>query len=328
MVTSRHEAAHQVFRDHPGLLEPAFQILGLPFPASPVVEVAPSDVNDMRPVERRVDTVLRVRSPDAGDLLLAIESQLRRDDSKVESWAYYVSYMTARFGTPTLLIVVCQDGATADWAARPLKLRAAGWTVLTVNPLVLGPHNVPRITDAGEAAEKLSLATLSAIIHGRSTDSRPILEALAHALAKVPEDIAESCVETIEAALLKSRALELWRSLVSSYVPVVGGLVWNYRETIKAEAREEGLEEGRAEGREEGLEEGRAEGLAQGKAQGKAQDLLEVMTVRGFQVSDDDRQRILACTDLPTLDRWFSRSLRAASTAEVFDDDPSCSCDS
>ncbi|WP_224247374.1 Rpn family recombination-promoting nuclease/putative transposase [Hyalangium gracile] len=54
-----------------------------------------------------------------------------------------------------------------------------------------------------------------------------------------------------------------------------------------------------------------------GRAAGRAEDVLRVLTVRGVPVDDVARQRILACTDLPTLDRWLERAVKASSVSEV-----------
>ncbi len=76
------------------------------------------------------------------------------------------------------------------------------------------------------------------------------------------------------------------------------------------------IERGRQQGREEGREEGRQQGLLQGRAE----YVLRILTARGVQVDEPARQRILTCTDLATLDRWFDRALNATTLAEVLDD--------
>ena len=65
--------------------------------------------------------------------------------------------------------------------------------------------------------------------------------------------------------------------------------------------------------REEGKEAGRTEG----KAQGKAEAVLSIFEARGIEVSNEDRRRILSCTDLPTLDRWLRRVVTAGSVVEL-----------
>jgi hypothetical protein len=50
---------------------------------------------------------------------------------------------------------------------------------------------------------------------------------------------------------------------------------------------------------------------------GRAGSILRLLAARGVQVDEASRQRILACTDMATLDRWFDRSLNATSLAAV-----------
>jgi hypothetical protein len=63
---------------------------------------------------------------------------------------------------------------------------------------------------------------------------------------------------------------------------------------------------------------GRAEGEAKGEAEGEANALLHVLAARRLTVSDAQRARILACTDLDTLTRWIERAVTAETTDAVF----------
>ena len=68
------------------------------------------------------------------------------------------------------------------------------------------------------------------------------------------------------------------------------------------------------------IERGLKQGLAQGLLQGRAEDILRILTARGVQVDEAARQRILSCTEVATLDRWFDLSLKATTLSEVLDD--------
>jgi hypothetical protein len=59
------------------------------------------------------------------------------------------------------------------------------------------------------------------------------------------------------------------------------------------------------------------EGEARGKAEGKAEDILAVLSARGITASDAVRERILGCTDVPTLDVWLRRAVVAPTAAAV-----------
>ncbi|MFY0580708.1 Rpn family recombination-promoting nuclease/putative transposase [Cystobacter fuscus] len=71
---------------------------------------------------------------------------------------------------------------------------------------------------------------------------------------------------------------------------------------------------------ERGLQQGLARGREEGLLQGRAEAILRILTVRGVQVDEVARQRILSCSDVATLDRWLDLSLKATTLAEVLDD--------
>jgi hypothetical protein len=62
------------------------------------------------------------------------------------------------------------------------------------------------------------------------------------------------------------------------------------------------------------------QGAAKGAVQTKVTDLMKVLSVRDLHPTKKQLARLAECTDLATLDRWFDRSLIAASAAEVFAD--------
>ncbi|WP_240486932.1 hypothetical protein [Hyalangium minutum] len=66
------------------------------------------------------------------------------------------------------------------------------------------------------------------------------------------------------------------------------------------------------------IEEGRQKGWVEGRARERAEGVVRILTTRGIAVDTDARQRILSCTDLDALDRWFERALKVASLSDVF----------
>jgi hypothetical protein len=93
-------------------------------------------------------------------------------------------------------------------------------------------------------------------------------------------------------------------------------LMGSWAEEMIERGVQKGLEKGLARGREEGRE----EGLQQGLLRGRAEAILRILTVRGVHVDEAARQRILTCTDMATLDRWFDRSLNATTLSDVLDE--------
>lgn len=135
-------------------------------------ELSP-DTTEIRPMERRADTVLMFE-PDMGEhFVLAVEAQTKKDPEKARNWAYYVSYLRAKYDLPVLLVAVCRDPSTAAWAMGPFECSVGPWTTQVTRPFVLGPQTVPEVTDEAVVAQQPALAALSAIVHSQSKRSRP-----------------------------------------------------------------------------------------------------------------------------------------------------------
>jgi hypothetical protein len=295
VVSAPHEAMHRIFQEYPGLFTGVSRALGLDFALPTSVSVLPTDLTEARPVERRVDTLVRFDCAAEGPLLLLVESQGAKDPDKPASWAYYLSYLYAKHKIPPLLLVVCQDRATAQWAARSVPIGPAQWPSLTLRPLVAGPHNMPVIRDPDEARADLALAALSAITHAKEPVVNGILKALSTALQGVPEAVVDPIIEfTAQGIGGNRRAAELWRNLVAVDLSF-------YKSWLSEEIRDEGRE--------------------QGRTQSRAEDILLLLERRGIDVSEADRRRITSCDDLDTLGRWFERAITAASVEEVFADE-------
>jgi hypothetical protein len=290
MVGSSHEAMHRIFQEYPGLFSGVSEVLGVDFAPPTSVTVLPTDLTETQPLERRVDTLLRLDTEDDAPYLLAVEAQGKKDPAKPGSWAYYLSYLYTKYRLPPVLLVVCQDRSTAEWAARPVRIGPPQWPALTLRPLVAGPHNMPVITSTVEARKDLALATLSAITHAVDPDIGAILKAVSAALRDAPETIAEPIVELIAQGLGKLPAAQLWRNLVAVDLSF-------YKSPLSEEIR------------------------AEGRAEGRAQDILFILERRGVSLPDDARARITGCDDAEILLHWLGRSLTAASAEDVFGDE-------
>lgn len=295
MVSSPHEAMHRIFQEHPDLFSRVSEVLGVDFGPPTSVTVLPTDLTEARPLERRVDTLLRLETEDDEPLLLAVEAQGKKDPDKPASWAYYASYLLTKYRLQPILLVVCQDRATAEWAARPVHFGPRQWPLLTLRPLVAGPHNMPVITDPAEARKDLALATLSAITHGRDPDIGAILKAVTTALQDEPDAVKNPIIEFISQGLGKLPAAALWRKLVAVDLSF-------YKSPLFQEVRDEARDKGRDEGR----------------AQRAAEDVLAVLAERGIDVPEDARERITGCGDPEILRRWLRRAVTASAAEDIF----------
>jgi hypothetical protein len=285
MVSSSHEAMHRIFQEDPKVFARTFRALGFPFDDPVTATVMPTDLTEIRPLERRVDTLLKLEDDKGGGILLAVEAQGKKEAKKEGSWTYYLAHLYEKYKLPPVLLVVCQDRRTAIWAASPVRIGPPQWTSLIMRPLVLGPHNVPVITDPAEAARDVPLATLSAVTHAREPGADAILKTLASAMKTLDKDTASVFIELTELGLGNAPAAQTWRNLMAVDLSFF-----------------------------------RSETSQRLRAEGEARAILRLLDQRGIDVPDDIRARITGCLDLDTLDTWFTRAVTATSVEQLFVD--------
>lgn len=174
---------------------------------------------------------------------------------------------------------LCGRGAVAAWGAQPIVF-GPGWRGV---PLVLGPDQVPVLTEAGQAAGVPELAVLSALAHGGNPDHLGVLDALAEALAFADEGRAVLYAELVLAALPEA-AREHLEALMKTEK-------YRFQSHYACELR----------------------------AQGKAEGVLTVLDARDIEVPDGVRTHIAGCSDADQLDRWSRRAATAGSVDELFD---------
>ncbi|MEU6505580.1 hypothetical protein [Streptomyces sp. NPDC046942] len=295
MVSSSHEALHQIFQKDPTLLTKALQkVLHVPFPEPREFAALNVDLTEIEPIERRVDTLLRAET-DEGTYLLVVESQGKVDDRKRGSWPYYLSYLYEKYRCEPVLIVITQSSHTERWASRPIRLGFPGWESLTVRPLVLGPDNVPVIADEKEAERDVPLAVLSAMTHGRGPQAPAILESLASALRTIDPDSAAVFVQFVDSCLADPQAKQMWRDMMTA-------IQYFWRHPLAEQVREEGREEGRE----------------QGRIEDRRQMILRILEWRSVPATDATRERVESCTDLDQLEVWAQRAVHATDASELF----------
>ncbi|WP_164020125.1 Rpn family recombination-promoting nuclease/putative transposase [Pyxidicoccus trucidator] len=147
---------------------------------------------------------------------------------------------------------------------------------------------------SGELAQKLpEWAALFAQVQAGPEGAEHLVVLIRYLLWVGDEAAHEAAGQVLHSVLGQQRKEELMRSYGEELV-------------------ERGLQQGLARGREEGLE--------QGRRRARAEDILRILTVRCVHVDEEARQRILNCTDMATLDRWFDKSLNATTLSAVLDD--------
>jgi len=264
-----------------------FRTLGLALPTPDMVSVISGDVTEIRPLERRIDTLLRCDVADGQSYLVLIEAQRSCDNDKPYSWMYYLAYLADRYKLPVLLLVVCQDRRVARWASQPFKRGAGAWAALTLRALVVGPHNVPAVVDEEEARRDVLLAVFSVLTHANDEDVDAILRALASALKTMEdEDKAYDLAELTLVGVDDTPAGAIWRQMMAMDLSF-------YRSSFSRQLRAEGV----------------------------AESVLRVLDKRGVALTDEQRAHIEGCIDREQLNEWLDRAVTATQASEVFDAD-------
>ncbi|MFE0103348.1 hypothetical protein [Streptomyces sp. NPDC059009] len=155
------------------------------------------------------------------------------------------------------------------------------------------------LTDVGTAVRDIPLATLSAITHRNDPDAAAILKVLAAALKESDQDARGVYAEYTELGLGKTPAAKIWRQMMAVDLSF-------FRSETSMRLRAEGREEGRVKGLEEGLIKGRVEAV------------IRILDRRGIGLTTRERDRLMACDDLDTLDRWLDRAFTVESGAQLF----------
>ncbi|MFC1643127.1 hypothetical protein ACFL5O_10675, partial [Myxococcota bacterium] len=153
----------------------------------------------------------------------------------------------------------------------------------TFQPLVVGPDGVPVVTDPVVAAAEPELAVLSVMAHGSGDVEIAVKIAMAAepACADLPEDQALVYSDLIRISLSEAARKALEELMANTQVYEFQS---EYHRRLQARAR------------------------AEIQAELRAQDILAILEARGLAVRNEQRERILACTDLELLGQWVRRA--------------------
>jgi hypothetical protein len=250
-----------------------------------VVEAA---LDQLVPIEYRADLVIEVKQGDKVVFAIVLEVQLGEDPDKKSVWPVYLTVTRARRkGCPVCVLVVAPDAKVAAWAARPIALGLPGDTI---QPRVLGPPELPRVTDRAEVIQQPEIAVLSAMAHGNEPDGLKVVMAVLAGL-----------VAFDDAATKMYRRL-IYATFGEALRRKVAEMIMNPTEEFELPFERELREMCEAKGRTEGL---------------KAA-LLKLVARVGLALSEDERARIDACDDPATLDRWLDNAFAAKTAADLF----------
>ena len=174
MPSVSHESLVYLFRECPALApELLRRVADITDPDhSPeeiTARITSAEFTDLAPAEYRADVVVRLDNADdqAAEAII-VEVQRDRDRQKRMTWPHYMTGIHIRLRCLCTLLVIAIDDSVAAWCARPIPLDRHGSVIC---PVVIGPHNIPRITDFEQASQFPELAVLSAATRGNKDDA-------------------------------------------------------------------------------------------------------------------------------------------------------------
>ncbi|MFE3455440.1 hypothetical protein ACFXJ8_41655 [Nonomuraea sp. NPDC059194] len=307
MPSMPHETVIDLFRNRPTLAATLIHGQGMTPARYDEVRVESENLVDCKPTEYRADAVIVHRAENKPVLGVVLEVQIRPDDDKRWSWPVYLATLRARLQCDTALLVMCLSRATARKCAVPIDMGHPGWRLA---PLVMGPDQLPRITDVAQAIAEPELAALSVVAHGRKRGpaGQEAMDVFCEAAPFMADGLGSTYADVVLALLPKVAARRFMEGLMA-----VG------TDKYKSDYVRQWVAEGEAKGLAEGEAKGEAKGLAEGEAKARAKDIVLAFRTRGIDVPPEAEQRILECSDTNQLSVWFPKSITASSVEELFD---------
>lgn len=235
MPSIRHEMPLELLRHAPELIVRLVrELFGIDLGKNVSLEETKDSFNDARLTIYYADLVLI-----GEEAASVVELQLSIDPDKLVRWPYYTAGVHSIFRKKTWLVVITFDPKVAEWARRPIETFQHGFT-----PLVIGPSEIPRITDPAQARKEPELAVLSAMAHARNAGGEEVaLAALTSAseLAHEDEKRAKLLADMVFCVVNKNA-----RKILEAMMKAQG---YEYQSDFARKY----VAEGRREGREEGL---------------------------------------------------------------------------
>lgn len=259
--------------------------LGVERPLNAVPRMTAGEVTDLDLAEFRADGVFTVGDPPT--TVYIVEAQGSVKPAKRRAWPMYAAGMHARWGCPVLVVVIAPSRRVAAWARQGVDL---GFGRFVLFPLVIGPEQIPVITDVDVARRSPELAVLSVAAHGHEAGAEHIAAAALNAARDLDSPRCLLYADFVHALLGEVARVALEKLMnIENY---------QYKSAFARKYY--------------------SQGKAEGKAEGLAEALVSLLTLKGLVVDEATRERIIGCHDVGQLERWLARVLSATSLDDVF----------
>lgn len=317
-----HEALVQLVRCAPEMVVELLRRERVPdLPLHLPTRITAAEFVDLNLAEYRADVVLVLGDPERPSQVIVVEVQNKIDARKRRVWPIYVAGLRVRYGCPVLLVVIAPDPAVAAWCGESIDL---GHGRCVLHPLVIGPEQVPVITEFEVARRAPELAVLSVAAHGR----KPGAELIALAAIEACRDL-DNDRNLLYPDFVYAHLGEVARAALEKFMQLRNH---EFQSDLFRKMHADALRESLAIGMEMGMAEEVARDVVRGlardmieraaviraMAEGKADVLLRLLRRKFTRIDAEVEARVLACRDLARLDVWAERVLDADSVAAVF----------
>ncbi|MFN3201605.1 MAG: hypothetical protein ACE366_24595 [Bradymonadia bacterium] len=202
-------------------------------------------------------------------------------------------------------MVITPSAAVARWARQPIQMGHHN----IVTPIVIGPSELPVVTDPDVAVANPEMLLMSVIAHGRGRHAVDIARAAAHTVSTLDEDKLKLYTDMALMRLNRAaRRVFADMSIFKDYEPQsemfseVMANILEFRARLKAEAEAQVKAE--------------VEAKAASAALTKARQTLKTQMRLKFQTLTEAHEAFIDTADIETLDRSLERIL-SAETAEA-----------
>ncbi|MEU9840864.1 hypothetical protein AB0C69_16745 [Actinomadura sp. NPDC048032] len=290
MGTAKHEGPIKIIRDNPEvvaqLLKTAF---GIDVSDAATIRSTSESCTQPAPAAYVADNVVEICEAGSTEPTIGViaETQLAKDPDKHGSWPVYLTSLHAKLLCPCYLLVICPSRSVAEWAREAIQIGHPGFNLV---PYVVGPGMAPLVTTPEQAAQRPEMTVLAALANIIPTDKES-LEITHAALATISNEDEENgrlYTDLVMGVLSKGA-----RKILEGYVKA-GAAGYKFKSEPFRRSH------------------------AEGQAEGEAKSVLKVLEARGLSVSDDVRERVLACTDPEQLDQWLVRAVTAERADQLF----------
>lgn len=246
-----------------------------------------TSVGSAGPVERRADAVVRLAFADVKDRIVICEVQNQWKNDKYYRLPGYMARAFEDYQLPVELILICGDDALARRYRDGIELGPDN----CINVHAIGPSDLPDLAEA-ENPPSAAAAVITAVI------SRPRPGRKAELFIST----LDRCLGTIE----PGRAADYVMYLLTVLTEEPAELLEELMQTKARPYHSEYSDRLRSEGRQTGREEGRQEGREEGAIEHARSFLVRFLEGTSAGITEGQRERIEACSDLQQLDAWLN----------------------